>query len=76
MQGTLEVASQSEALRRIKEMGLYPTRVAERARKPAAPSVGGPGPLARLNPLTFSLPLIGGRVKPRAVTVLTRQLAT
>ena len=76
MQGTLEVASQSEALRRIKEMGLYPTRVAERARKPAAPSVGRPGPLARLNHLTFSLPLIGGRVKPRAVTVLTRQLAT
>jgi type IV pilus assembly protein PilC len=76
MQGTLDVASQSEALRRIKEMGLYPTRVAERIRKPVVRSVGKPGLLARLNNFSFSLPLIGGRVKPRAVTVLTRQLAT
>src|SRR5437899_3444413 len=76
MQGTLDVASQSEALRRIKEMGLYPTRVAERARKPAVQSVGRPGVLTRLNNLSFSVPLLGGRVKPRAVTVLTRQLAT
>ena len=28
--GIIEVASQNEAVRRIKEMGLFPTRVAER----------------------------------------------
>jgi len=45
--GLIEVASQNEAVRRIKEMGLFPTRVAERRQnhikqaiakaKPAAP---------------------------------------
>ena len=76
MQGTLEVASQSEALRRIKEMGLYPTRVAERGRKRAAPSVARPNLFARLRHFSFSMPLFGGHVKARAVSVFTRQLAT
>jgi type IV pilus assembly protein PilC len=76
MQGTIDVTSQSEALRRIKEMGLYPTRVAERRPKPAPRHVGRPGVFGRLNSLSFSLPLLGGRVKPRAVAVFTRQLAT
>ncbi len=76
MRGTLDVGSQSEALRRIKEMGLFPTRVAERHPKRVAPSVARQRPLARLSHISFSLPLLGGRVKPRAVSVLTRQLAT
>lgn len=74
--GSLDVASQSEALRRIKEMGLFPTRVAERSRKRAVPSGARRKPFGRLSRFSFSLPLLGGRVKPRAVSVLTRQLAT
>jgi type IV pilus assembly protein PilC len=69
--GTLDVASQSEALRRIKEMGLFPTRVAERRqfvrRKAAFPAT------SRLKKISIYL---DGRVKPAAVAVFTRQLAT
>lgn len=72
--GVLEVADQAEALRRIKEMGLYPTRVlagsragrVEGARGRVAPR-GGPQ-RARFG--------LGGRVKPTALVVFTRQLAT
>src|ERR1700716_130821 len=76
MRGTLDVASQNEALRRIKEMGLYPTRVAERRHKRAVTPVTRSRPLARLRDVSLSIPLLNGRVKPRAVAVLTRQLAT
>lgn len=75
IQGSLDVASQSEALQRIKEMGLYPTRVSERQRplrKPGSRS-GSPG---RLSDLSFPMPLIGGRVKPSVLAGFTRQLAT
>jgi len=75
-EGTMDVASQSEALRRIKEMGLYPTRVAERRGKPGIQSRERRKTLARLRNVSFSLPVLGGRVKSRAITVLTRQLAT
>src|SRR6266568_3248680 len=76
MQGTIDVASQSEALRRIKEMGLYPTRVAERHFKRPGPLVGRRSGLARFGDISVSLPIIGGRIKVRAIAVLTRQLAT
>ena len=76
MRGTIDVGSQSEALRRIKEMGLYPTRVAELRLKRPVPSRGKRRGLARLGDVRISLPIIGDRVKPRAVAVLTRQLAT
>ena len=53
--GILEVADQSEALRRIKEMGLFPTRISENRRRRASTSFrtrAVPG-----KRLTFSLPL-------------------
>jgi type IV pilus assembly protein PilC len=72
--GLLEVATQSEAVRRIKEMGLFPLRVAPRQpsrfqRVMARPRSGGRS--GRL-----SIVLFGQRVKPAALTVLTRQIAT
>ncbi len=72
--GCLEVASQNEAVRRIKEMGLFPTRVTERRPKRLQ--------LARAKPATatpgkrFQFTLFEKRVKPAAVAVLTRQIAT
>lgn len=74
--GLLEVADQSEALRRIKEMGLFPTKIAS-----AAGGRQGPGGLKQLPRiqgmnLTFSLPFVGGRVKPARLAIFTRQLAT
>src|ERR1035437_6373159 len=71
-QGTLDVTDQSEALRRIKEMGLFPTRIAQ------------PTPFRRRQRKTFAAPKMlnlqirmpGGRIKPAVLAVFTRQLAT
>ena len=81
--GTLEVASQNEAIGRVKEMGLFPTKIVEvdkvkekTARKgkdkPAhrAPKKGG-----AMN-LTINIPGLSGRVKSKVLTSFTRQLAT
>jgi type IV pilus assembly protein PilC len=73
MRGTLEVADQSEALRRIKEMGLFPTKVVAKARKLRPLKRRSKGVRKALN---MSLPGLGPRVKGAALTVFTRQLAT
>jgi type IV pilus assembly protein PilC len=75
MRGTLEVADQSEALRRIKEMGLFPTKVVAKAGKlrPLRRQTKTPG--KGLN-MTLTLPGFGPRVKAASLTVFTRQLAT
>ena len=73
IQGSLDVSDQNEALKRIKEMGLFPTRVAQvmpfrrRQRRTLAA------------PKTFKIPvwrMPRGRIKPAVLTVFTRQLAT
>jgi type IV pilus assembly protein PilC len=73
--GMLDVADQSEALRRIREMGLFPTKVsaAERRRTPVG-SRSKAAPAGRS--LGLSRPLFAGRVKPTQLAVFTRQLAT
>lgn len=73
IRGTLEVADQSEALKRIKEMGLFPTRIAEAQRRPVAPVAGA----RRAHPprsVRISLP--GRRVSGAVLAAFTRQLAT
>ncbi len=72
IQGALDVTDQSEALKRIKEMGLFPTKVAQ-----ATPFRHRPG-RAWAVPKTPKLPvrLPAGRIKPAVLTVFTRQLAT
>ena len=72
--GLIEVASQSEAVRRIKEMGLFPTRVAERRQnriKQAIVKTKSAAPDKK-----FQITLFEKRVKPAAISVLTRQIAT
>jgi len=72
--GIIEVANQSEAVRRIKEMGLFPTRVAERRRqrlRQALTRSPAPAPGKK-----FRFTLFEKRVKPAAIAGLTRQLAT
>jgi type IV pilus assembly protein PilC len=77
--GALSVESQLEAIRRLKEMGFFPTKVTP-GRK--APGIGGTKALARqpfargLLKRSFSIPGLSGRVKPRAVLTFTRQVAT
>src|ERR1700690_3892833 len=84
--GTVEVASQNEAIGRVKEMGLFPTKIIEtekvqekkssgkKAR--SAPRAGGKkGGGMNIN-LNLSIPGLGGKVKPKVLTTFTRQLAT
>jgi type IV pilus assembly protein PilC len=85
--GTLEVASQNEAIGRVKEMGLFPTKIVEvdkvrdkpdrkakGAGKPGKPAKGG----AKKGQINFNIriPGLGGRVKSKVLTTFTRQLAT
>ncbi len=72
IQGALEVTDQREALRRIKEMGLFPTKVAQASsfwRRP-----GRAWAVPKMPKLRIQLP--AGKIKPAVLTVFTRQLAT
>jgi len=83
--GTLEVGSQNEAIGRVKEMGLFPTKIVEVEKvkpdkkggaKPAAgkaPGKKGKGGSMQIN---IRIPGLGGRVKSKVLTTFTRQLAT
>src|ERR1019366_4550955 len=74
--GTLDVSDQTEALRRIKEMGLFPTKVlAERpsGHLPVKPRLRQPAARRRFN---LSCPAWGSGISPRSRMVFTRQLAT
>jgi type IV pilus assembly protein PilC len=82
--GTLEVNSQNEAIGRVKEMGLFPTkivevekvkdktdkRVATGGKKAAGKKKGGS------MQINIKIPGLGGRVKSKVLTTFTRQLAT
>ena len=71
--GRLEVEDQNTALRRIKEMGLYPTKV----NPVASPPPAAPGKI-RVTRRPVNLPpwLTERRVKPAQLTAFTRQLTT
>jgi len=82
--GTLEVATQNEAIGRVKEMGLFPTKIVEidkakdKAATPdkkakAAKPKGKKGRGANIN---IKIPGLGGGVKSKVLTTFTRQLAT
>jgi type IV pilus assembly protein PilC len=87
--GTLEVASQNEAIGRVKEMGLFPTKIVETDKAKdqggkkagAAPKAGGKagakgkGKGLSMN-INIQIPGLGGRVKSKVLTTFTRQLAT
>jgi type IV pilus assembly protein PilC len=82
--GTLEVGSQNEAIGRVKEMGLFPTKIVEiekvreKGQKKAAPAGKAGGKKkggVNLN-LNIQIPGLSGRVKTKVLTTFTRQLAT
>jgi type IV pilus assembly protein PilC len=82
--GSIEVASQNEAIGRVKEMGLFPTKIVEAERvqeksagkkaRPAA-KAGGKKKGGGMS-LEIKIPGFGGKVKPKVLTTFTRQLAT
>jgi type IV pilus assembly protein PilC len=83
--GSIEVATQNEAIGRVKEMGLYPTKIveAEKVRekapvkkgRPAAKGGGKKGKGVNMS-LNIKIPGLSGRVPPKVLTTFTRQLAT
>ncbi|MBN8246965.1 MAG: type II secretion system F family protein [Verrucomicrobia bacterium] len=82
--GTLEVASQADAINRLKEMGYFPTKVIEAekpkekkdAKKGSAPSGSGGGGKKKGVNFNIKIPGLGGGVKTKVLTTFTRQLAT
>jgi len=68
--GLLAVADQSEALKRIKEMGLFPVKVWQAAAQTGTRFV------AKRKPSRFPAWMTEARIKPVALAVFTRQLAT
>lgn len=84
--GVLEVASQNEAIGRVKDMGLFPTKIVEvdkekpekpgKKAKPAArPGAKKKGSGLNMN-INIRIPGLSGRVKSKVLTTFTRQLAT
>jgi type IV pilus assembly protein PilC len=80
--GVLEVATQNEAIARVKEMNLYPTKIVEvdkpkeKADKKAKPAVAAkPGGKKKGISINIKIPGTGG-VKSKVLTTFTRQLAT
>ena len=81
--GTIEVASQNEAIGRVKEMGLFPTKIVEVDKvkaKPEKKAAGGAaktsGAKKRGGGINIKIPGLGGKVKSKIITTFTRQLAT
>lgn len=82
--GSIEVGSQNEAIGRVKEMGLFPTKIIEAEKeekavkgkaKPAAKAKPAGGKKKGVN-INLTIPGMGGKVKPKVLTTFTRQLAT
>src|SRR3984885_12129946 len=82
--GSIDVASQNEAIGRVKEMGLFPTKIVEaekvqekstgkksKGKTPAKAGKKGGG----VN-INIKIPFLSGKVKPKVLTTFTRQLAT
>jgi type IV pilus assembly protein PilC len=77
--GSLEVASQNEAIGRLKEMGFFPTKVveAEKGKDGKTEAKGKPkGAKKKGGAINIQIPGLSGRVKPKVLTTFTRQLAT
>src|ERR1044071_8009362 len=82
--GTLEVGSQNEAIGRVKEMGLFPTKIVEIDKAKEKPEAKGKGTGAKpkksgkkgaIN-INIKIPGLSGKVKSKVLTTFTRQLAT
>ena len=82
--GSIDVASQNEAIGRVKEMGLFPTKIAEAdkvqakatGKKAKGKTPGKAGKKGGAMNISIKIPGLGGKVKPKVLTTFTRQLAT
>jgi type IV pilus assembly protein PilC len=86
--GSIEVATQNEAIGRVKEMGLFPTKIVEvdktkesgkKAKGAKSAAKGGAkskGKKRGSMDIQIKIPGLSGRVKTKVLTTFTRQLAT
>jgi type IV pilus assembly protein PilC len=79
--GLIEAASQNEAIGRVKDMQLFPTKIIEAEKvkeKGAKKAKAAPGAKKKKGSMDFEIkiPFLSGRVKPKVLTAFTRQLAT
>ncbi|HZF01902.1 MAG TPA: type II secretion system F family protein [Methylomirabilota bacterium] len=81
--GSIEAGSQNEAIGRVKDMQLFPTKIIEAEKvqpkakgKPAAKVAGKKGGKGMSMNINIKIPGLSGRVKPKVLTTFTRQLAT
>jgi type IV pilus assembly protein PilC len=85
--GTLEVATQNEAIARVKDMNLFPTKIVEieKSKEKDKPDKAGKAAVAKAKPkgkkgggmnIQIKIPGLSGRVKTKVLTTFTRQLAT
>jgi type IV pilus assembly protein PilC len=82
--GTVEAASQNEAIGRVKDMQLFPTKIIEtekiqekKTSKQKSKSTPAGKKRGKLDmQINIKIPGLGGKVKPKVLTTFTRQLAT
>jgi type IV pilus assembly protein PilC len=82
--GTVEAASQNEAIGRVKDMQLFPTKIIETekvqekkaSKQKSRPKAGGKKRGKLDMQINIKIPGLGGKVKPKVLTTFTRQLAT
>lgn len=85
VKGVIEVGSQNEAIGRIREMNLFPTKIVEVDGAKETKQTGKTGAPARTAArgkkrgaldIELKIPGLGGKVKPKVLMTFTRQLAT
>ncbi len=74
--GTLDVSDQSEAVRRIKQMGLFPTRILAANPRNLRAALTRSKPQSQPRAWNWPLPAWRSVIKAVTLTVFTRQLAT
>ncbi len=82
--GSIEAATQNEAIGRVKDMQLFPTKIIEAdkvqeksaGKKGKAPAKKGAKKGGGAININIKIPGLGGGVKPKVLTTFTRQLAT
>jgi type IV pilus assembly protein PilC len=82
--GSVEAASQNEAIGRVKDMQLFPTKIIETekvqekkaSKQKSRPGAGGKKRGKLDMQINIKIPGLGGKVKPKVLTTFTRQLAT
>jgi type IV pilus assembly protein PilC len=82
--GSVEAASQNEAIGRVKDMQLFPTKIIETekvqekkaSKQKSRPKAGGKRRGKLDMQINIKIPGLGGKVKPKVLTTFTRQLAT